>query len=66
VIADTQGYPYFLQEFGKQAWNVADGTTIELADVAAAVVLALHDLDRASSVVRRRSTGRGTSRRAHR
>ena len=46
VIADTQGYPYFLQEFGKQAWNVADGTTIELADVAAAVVLALDDLDR--------------------
>jgi hypothetical protein len=46
VIGDTEGYPYFLQEFGKQAWNVASGPTIALADVDAAVVLALDDLDR--------------------
>jgi len=46
VLADTQGYPYFLQEFGKQAWNASDGPTIALADVEAAVVLALDDLDR--------------------
>ncbi len=46
VIFDTQGYPYFLQEFGKQAWNVADGPTITLADVEVAVALALDDLDR--------------------
>jgi hypothetical protein len=46
VIADTEGYPYFLQEFGKQAWNVADGPTITLTDVDAAIVLALDDLDR--------------------
>lgn len=46
VVALTQGYPYFLQEFGKQAWNTAPGPTIELADVEAAVVLALDDLDR--------------------
>lgn len=45
VIA-TLGYPYFLQEFGKQAWNVADGPTIELADVAAGAMLALDGLDR--------------------
>lgn len=45
VIADTQGYPYFLQEYGKQAWNAADGTTIELADADAAAALALDDLD---------------------
>src|ERR1700678_4082127 len=25
VIEVTQGYPYFLQEFGKTAWEVADG-----------------------------------------
>jgi hypothetical protein len=46
VIGDTEGYPYFLQEFGKQAWNVASGPTIALADVDAAVVPALDDLDR--------------------
>lgn len=46
VIAQTQGYPYFLQEFGKQAWNVAEGPMIELADVEAGVILALDDLDR--------------------
>lgn len=46
VIADTEGYPYFLQEFGKQAWNTAPGSAIELADVDAALSLALDDLDR--------------------
>lgn len=46
ALKDTQGYPYFLQEFGKQAWNVAEGPTIQLADMAAAVQLAIDDLDR--------------------
>jgi hypothetical protein len=46
VIHDTEGYPYFLQEFGKQAWNAADGQSIEFADVGKATVLALDDLDR--------------------
>jgi len=46
VVADTEGYPYFLQEFGKQAWNVAEGPEITLNDVEAAVVLAIDDLDR--------------------
>ncbi|MBK9180533.1 MAG: hypothetical protein IPM45_13420 [Acidimicrobiales bacterium] len=46
VIVDTQGYPYFLQEFGKQAWNVAEGPEIGTADVEAAVILAADDLDR--------------------
>ena len=45
VLADTEGYPYFLQEFGKQAWNVAAGTTITPAEVEASVTLALDDLD---------------------
>ena len=45
VIADTQGYPFFLQEFGKQAWNVAEGPRSSW-DVAAAAMLALDDLDR--------------------
>lgn len=46
VVADTEGYPYFLQEFGKQAWNVATGPTIDLRDVKAAVELVLENLDR--------------------
>jgi hypothetical protein len=46
VIVDTQGYPYFLQEFGKQAWNTAEGPEISGADVEAAITLAIDDLDR--------------------
>lgn len=46
VIDDTKGYPYFLQEFGKQAWNVAEGSVITDKAVAAATELALDDLDR--------------------
>lgn len=45
AVAETQGYPYLLQEFGKQAWNVADGPVIRLADMRAAVALAIDDLD---------------------
>ena len=45
LIDDTHGYPYFLQEFGKQAWNASEGPEITLDDVAVAVVLALDDLD---------------------
>lgn len=32
VVEVTRGYPYFLQEFGKQAWNVADGPDLITAD----------------------------------
>ncbi len=46
LLTATEGYPYFLQEFGKQAWNVADGVAITANDVDAALVLALDDLDR--------------------
>ena len=46
IISETQGYPYFLQEFGKQAWNVSDGPTITDEDVRSAIVLAGDDLDR--------------------
>lgn len=42
----TQGYPYFLQEFGKQAWDSAAGpAAIERADVDAAVPVAVSALD---------------------
>ncbi len=33
IIDYTEGYPYFLQEYGKHVWNIAEGTEITLADV---------------------------------
>jgi hypothetical protein len=45
VISISEGYPYFLQQFGKQAWNAAEGTTIKLSDVESAIALAQDDLD---------------------
>ena len=46
VLISTQGYPYFLQEFGKQAWSQAEGPIIQMGDIQGAVVLAIDDLDR--------------------
>jgi AAA ATPase domain len=45
VVNDTGGYPYFLQEFGKQAWNLATGSMITDTVMTAAKVLAIDDLD---------------------
>lgn len=45
VIRLTRGHPYFLQEFGKQAWNLAPGPIITIEDVATATRLAVDDLD---------------------
>jgi len=45
LISVTEGYPYFLQEWGYQAWNTADESPIDLADVNAATELALKRLD---------------------
>lgn len=36
IIQQTSGYPYFLQEWGKQMWDVADSSPISIADVEAA------------------------------
>jgi hypothetical protein len=45
VIVKTGGYPYFLQEWGKHAWNCASGNVITALDVQAATQLALAALD---------------------
>ena len=45
ILAATEGYPYFLQEWGKHAWDVADDSPITLADVDAASVTATAALD---------------------
>lgn len=36
IVRYTEGYPYFLQEYGRAAWNIAEGPTITRADVQAA------------------------------
>lgn len=45
IIAETQGYPYFLQEWGKHAWNTAKESPISKGDVADASDQAIATLD---------------------
>ena len=45
IVQVTQGYPYFLQEWGKHAWDVADASPITLEDVRQASVGAIAALD---------------------
>ncbi len=46
IVEFTAGYPYFLQEFGKQTWDVAmDPEQITIADVEGAIPVAQHELD---------------------
>jgi hypothetical protein len=45
LIEHTRGYPYFLQEWGYQAWNVAVATPIRASDVKLATLGAIERLD---------------------
>ena len=45
VLSCTQGYPYFLQEWGYQCWNIACGPEIELPDASKAAGEATKRLD---------------------
>jgi hypothetical protein len=45
IIAQTQRYPYFLQEWGKQSWDAAAASPITRADVEQASQLAVAALD---------------------
>ena len=45
VIQHTDGYPYFLQEWSKHAWDVADASPITFKDVEAASEIAVAALD---------------------
>lgn len=45
ILAQTQGYPYFLQEWGKHAWSVAPASPITAEHVRVASIHALADLD---------------------
>jgi predicted transcriptional regulator len=45
IVQETRGYPYFLQEWGKHAWQTAASSPIGLADVEAASKSAVAALD---------------------
>ncbi|MDZ4181118.1 MAG: ATP-binding protein, partial [Coriobacteriia bacterium] len=52
IVAATGGYPYFLQEWGKHAWRVADAPPIDSRDVAQANRQATEALDKSFFRVR--------------
>jgi hypothetical protein len=46
ILQVTLGYPYFLQEFGKQAWDIAEGPdVITVDDVIRSIPVATAELD---------------------
>ncbi|WP_338278372.1 AAA family ATPase [Corallococcus caeni] len=45
IASKTQGYPYFIQEWGAHTWNEAQRSPIVAADVERATVKALQHLD---------------------
>lgn len=45
IIQETRGYPYFLQEWGKHAWDVAEKSPITLGDVELASLTVTAALD---------------------
>jgi len=45
ILNQTQGYPYFVQEWGKHSWNIAEEKIITLHNVMQATESALAELD---------------------
>lgn len=45
IVSETRGYPYFLQEWGKHAWDAADASPITEEDVESASTTAVAALD---------------------
>lgn len=45
ILKQTQGYPYFLQEWGKHSWNFAPHSPITIENVQTATNLAIIELD---------------------
>jgi len=52
IIRVTEGYPYFLQEWGYQAWNIAAKSPIDLSVVKQATTASLQRLDQSFFRVR--------------
>jgi len=45
IVAKTEGYPYFLQQWGYEAWNFAETRRITINDVEGATFRAVKQLD---------------------
>lgn len=45
ILDHTHGYPYFLQEWAYEAWNVAEGDVLKLVDVERAAPRVIDKLD---------------------
>lgn len=45
ILRQTQGYPYFLQEWGYQAWNLAEKSPIDLPTIKLATTESIERLD---------------------
>lgn len=45
IVTNTRGYPYFLQEWGKHAWDTAKASPITLADIKLASQAVIAALD---------------------
>ena len=45
VLRETKGYPYFLQEWGHQCWDIAQNSMITESDAHKASALAIKSLD---------------------
>ena len=52
ILETTKRYPYFLQQWGYDAWNCAEGTEIKRSDIATATQNALRELDQSFFKVR--------------
>lgn len=52
ILSVTEGYPYFLQEWGYHSWNIAAGSPISLANAQAATTTATANLDQSFFRVR--------------
>ncbi len=45
IVSETRGYPYFLQEWGKHAWDTAESSPVTVQDVVRASASAVAALD---------------------
>lgn len=45
IFEETQGYPYFLQEWGYQVWDIAEASPVTKAEVGMATQAAIRRLD---------------------
>lgn len=52
IVQETRGYPYFLQEWGKHAWDAADASPITREDIEIASKAAIAALDESCFRVR--------------